>query len=146
MAKIRVLIVDDAVVIRRLVSDCLATDPDIEVAATAASGPIALAKLDQVQPDIVTLDIEMELMDGLETLVAIRKKRPRLPVIMFSTLSERGASVTLDALALGANDRPTWAACRRPCSASARSSFPRSRFCVVVCPRRHPHPRSATRN
>ncbi len=107
MPKIRVLIVDDAVVVRRLVSDCLASDPDIEVAGTAASGSIALAKLDQLNPDIVTLDIEMETMDGIETLAAIRAKRPKLPVIMFSTLSERGAAITLDALAKGANDYVT---------------------------------------
>jgi two-component system, chemotaxis family, protein-glutamate methylesterase/glutaminase len=76
MSKIRVLIVDDSVVIRRLLSDCLSGDPAIEVAGSAASGSIALAKLDQVCPDVVTLDIEMEGMDGLETLVAIRKKYP----------------------------------------------------------------------
>jgi two-component system chemotaxis response regulator CheB len=107
MGRIRVLIADDSVVIRRLVSDCLAQDPEIEVAATAPNGQIALAKIGQINPDLVTLDIEMPVMDGLRTLAAIRKTHPKLPVIMFSTLTERGASTTLDALALGANDYVT---------------------------------------
>jgi two-component system chemotaxis response regulator CheB len=107
VAKIRVLVVDDSVVIRRLVSDALAADPDIEVAGIASDGKIGLARIPQVNPDVVTLDIEMPVMNGLETVAAIRKAYPRLPVIMFSTLTERGASATLDALALGANDYVT---------------------------------------
>jgi len=99
--------IDDAVVIRRLVSDVLNADPAIEVVGTAANGRIGLAKLPQVNPDLVTLDIEMPEMDGLETLAAIRKAYPLLPVIMFSTLTERGAAATLDALSLGANDYVT---------------------------------------
>ena len=104
MAKIRVLIVDDAVVVRRIVSDVLAADPDLEVVGTAANGRIALAKIPQVNPDVITLDVEMPEMDGLETLSEIRKRYPRLPVIMFSTLTERGAATTLEALTLGASD------------------------------------------
>ena len=107
MPKIRVLMIDDAVVIRRLVSDVLNADPAIEVVGTAPNGKIGLAKLPQVNPDLVTLDIEMPEMDGLETLAAIRKTHPRLPVIMFSTLTARGATATLDALSLGANDYVT---------------------------------------
>lgn len=107
MPKIRVLIVDDAVVIRRLVTDCLSTDPEIEVVGAAANGQIALAKIPQTNPDLITLDIEMPTMDGLATLKAIRKIYPTLPVIMFSTLTERGAASTLDALALGASDYVT---------------------------------------
>jgi len=107
MPKIRILIVDDSVVIRRMLSDCLAGDPDLEVVGTAADGKIALAKLTQVNPDIVTLDMEMPEMDGLQTLAALRKTHPKLPVIMFSTLTERGAGATFDALALGANDYVT---------------------------------------
>jgi len=107
MARIRVLIVDDSVVIRRMISDCLAADPDLEVVGTAADGHIGLAKITQLNPDIVTLDMEMPVMDGLETLKALRQTHPKLPVIMFSTLTERGASATLDALALGANDYVT---------------------------------------
>ncbi len=107
MAKIRVLLIDDAVVIRRLVSDVLNSDPAIEVVGTAANGRIGLAKIPQVNPDLITLDMEMPEMDGLETLKALRKTYPRLPVIMFSTLTARGAAATLDALALGANDYVT---------------------------------------
>ena len=88
--RIRVLIVDDAVVVRRLISDALGADPDIEV-ATAASGPIGLAKLPQFCPDLVILDVEMPGLDGLETLRAIRRGWPLLPVIMFSGLTTRGA-------------------------------------------------------
>ena len=107
MPKIRVLVVDDAAVIRRLVSDLLSTDPDIEVVGVAANGKLALAKLDQLAPDLITLDIEMPEMDGLETLIHLRKLRPKLPVIMFSTLTERGACATLEALARGASDYVT---------------------------------------
>lgn len=104
MGPITVLVVDDSVVMRRLVSDILASDPDIEVVGTAANGKVALAKIPQLNPDVVTLDIEMPVMDGLETLTALRALYPRLPVIMFSTLTERGASATLDALERGASD------------------------------------------
>lgn len=107
MPKIRVLIVDDSVVIRRMVSDVLAGEPDIEVAGAAADGRIALQKIEQVNPDIVTMDVEMPVMDGLETLKELRKTHRRLPVIMFSTMTERGASATIDALALGAVDYVT---------------------------------------
>ena len=107
MPPIRILIVDDSAVIRRVLSDGLASDPTIEVVGTAANGQIALSKIPQVNPDIVTLDIEMPVMNGLDTLVAIRKIYPKLPVIMFSTLTERGGSTTLDALALGASDYVT---------------------------------------
>src|SRR5881398_882245 len=104
MPKIRILIVDDAVVFRRLVSEELSNDPALEVVGTAANGRIALAKMTQVSPDVVILDVEMPEMDGLTTLRELRKTYPRLPVIMFSALTERGAEATLDALALGATD------------------------------------------
>ncbi|HEX7377025.1 MAG TPA: chemotaxis response regulator protein-glutamate methylesterase [Pirellulales bacterium] len=104
MRKIRVLVVDDSVVIRRLLSDVLSQDAEIELAGTAPNGRIALAKLPQLNPDVVTLDIEMPELDGLATLPELRKTHPKLPVIMFSTLTERGALATLDALARGATD------------------------------------------
>ena len=107
MRKIRVLVVDDAVVVRKIVTDTLSGDPDIEVAATAANGKIALQKIPQINPDILTLDIEMPEMDGLETLAEARKLYPTLPIIMFSTLTERGGAKTLEALALGATDYVT---------------------------------------
>jgi two-component system chemotaxis response regulator CheB len=107
MRKIRVLVVDDSTVIRRLLSDSLAADPQIEVAGVAANGRIALAKIPQLNPDAVTLDMEMPEMDGITTLVELRKLYPKLPVIMFSTLTERGAEATLDALSKGASDYVT---------------------------------------
>ncbi len=107
MTAIRILVVDDSVVIRKVLSDTLSKDPDLEVVATASDGRIALAKILQLHPDVVTLDVEMPVMNGLETLAELRKLYPKLPVIMFSTLTERGASATLDALSLGASDYAT---------------------------------------
>lgn len=107
MAAIRVLVVDDSVVVRRLLVEALAADAGIEVAGTAADGKAALQKLPLLNPDLVTLDVEMPVMTGLETLREIRKLYPKLPVIMFSTLTERGAATTLDALSLGASDYVT---------------------------------------
>ena len=104
MGKIRVLVVDDSAVIRRVVTGELSADPEIEVVGAAANGKIALAKIHQLNPDLIILDVEMPDMDGLETLARLRKDYPRLPVIMFSALTERGAAATLDALALGATD------------------------------------------
>jgi len=107
MPPIRILIVDDSAVIRKILCDALSADPAIEVAGTAPNGHIAIAKITQVNPDLVTLDIEMPVMTGLEALVEIRKTHPKLPVIMFSTLTERGAAATLEALARGASDYVT---------------------------------------
>ncbi len=107
MPRTRVLVVDDAVVVRRIVTDALGADDRLEVVGTAPNGRIALSKIPQLNPDIVTLDVEMPEMDGIETLVELRKQYPSLPVIMFSTLTERGTKVTMDALLKGANDYVT---------------------------------------
>jgi len=105
--KIRVLVVDDSVVIRRLVSHALEQDPALDVVGAASNGRIALQRIPQLNPDVLTLDIEMPDMDGLETLRHIRRDFPHLRVIMFSTLTDRGATVTLEALSLGADDYVT---------------------------------------
>jgi chemotaxis response regulator CheB len=107
MAKIRVLVVDDSVVIRRLVSDVLSADAAIEVIGVAANGRIALDKVAQLKPDLVTMDVEMPELDGLQALKEIRKTDKRLPVVMFSTLTDRGAATTIEALSLGASDYVT---------------------------------------
>jgi len=104
VAPIRVLVVDDSVVIRKLLTTTLGEVAGLEVVATAALGKIALAKIPQCHPDVVILDLEMPEMDGIETLRRIRKDAPRLPVIMFSTRTERGAAATIDALTAGASD------------------------------------------
>src|SRR3954468_11525762 len=100
---IKVMVVDDSVVVRKIVTDVLSTDPAIEVVGTAVNGRIALGKLEQLKPDLVTMDIEMPEMNGIEAVRAIRagsggSGRRRVPIVMFSTLTERGASATLDAL------------------------------------------------
>src|SRR5271167_1271659 len=107
MPPIRVLIVDDSAVIRSIVSNLLGSDPEIVVAGTAGDGQQGLLRIPEVKPDLVTLDIEMPGMDGLQALVEIRRLYPKLPVIMFSSLTERGAASTLDALSRGASDYVT---------------------------------------
>jgi two-component system chemotaxis response regulator CheB len=104
VAKIRVLVVDDSVVIRRQLTVYLSNDPGIEVIGSASDGKIALEKIAQLRPDLVILDLAMPVMDGLQTLTAIREISPTLPVIIFSVMTEHGACATLDALALGASD------------------------------------------
>jgi two-component system chemotaxis response regulator CheB len=107
MAPLRILVVDDSVVIRKVLSETLASDQELEIVGIASDGKIGLAKIAQLHPDLVTLDVEMPVMNGLEALVEVRKLYPQLPVIMFSTLTERGAAATLDALSLGASDYVT---------------------------------------
>jgi two-component system chemotaxis response regulator CheB len=104
VSKIRVLVTDDSVVIRKLVSGVLNSDPAIEVVGTAVNGRASLQKIEQLRPDIVTMDVEMPEVDGIEGVRRIRAAGHKLPIIMFSTLTERGASATLDALAAGASD------------------------------------------
>jgi len=100
---IRVLVVDDSILIREMICDQIAAAPDIEVVGRAADGRKALEIIDAVNPDVVTLDIQMPKMDGLATLDAILERRP-VPVIMVSALTQMGANTTLDALERGALD------------------------------------------
>ena len=117
MKKAKVLVVDDAMLIRRMVAGILSADPAIDVVGEAANGKIALQKIAQLSPDLVTLDVEMPEMNGLQTLKEIRKTNPRLPVIMFSAVTERGAKDTLEALHYGASDYVT-----KPTSAAGRET------------------------
>ena len=105
--RVRLLITDDAAFVRKLVQTSLEADPRIEIAGVAANGRICITKIPEVHPDVVVLDVEMPEMDGFATLGEIRKLYPTLPVILFSSLTEHGATVTLDALALGASDYVT---------------------------------------
>jgi two-component system, chemotaxis family, protein-glutamate methylesterase/glutaminase len=100
---IRVLVVDDSALMRKLIPAVLLRDPSIQVVGTAMDGEFALKKIEELQPDVVTLDLEMPRMDGLETLRTIMRRAP-LPVILFSTHSKEGAYSTMKALALGAVD------------------------------------------
>ncbi len=107
MNRTRILVVDDSVVIRKMLSQTLAEERGMEVVGTASDGRLGLEKIAQLHPDLVTLDVEMPVMNGLDTLARVRKLYPTLPVVMFSTLTEHGAAATLDALALGASDYAT---------------------------------------
>lgn len=101
--QIRVLVVDDSALMRKLIPQILAEDPSIEVVGTAMDGTFGLKKIEELRPHVVTLDLEMPRMDGIEMLRAITRKH-HVPVIIFSSHTERGASSTLKALALGAFD------------------------------------------
>lgn len=149
MAPLRILVVDDSVVTRRMLSDTLSGDPALEVIGTASDGRIALAEIALLKPDLITLDVEMPVMDGLETLAAIRQLYPRLPVIMFSVFTERGAAATLDALALGASDYATKPSNTNPADAVASirlELIPKIKALCGIAPReipRMPRPPSA---
>jgi two-component system, chemotaxis family, protein-glutamate methylesterase/glutaminase len=114
MPPVRVLIVDDSPVFRKLLSLALEPSSEVQIAGTAASGAMGLSRISQLHPDIITLDMDMPGMNGLQTLAEIRKLYPDLPVIMISTLTARGTPVTLDGLSLGASDYMTKPTCASP--------------------------------
>ena len=101
---IRILIVDDSAVMRSLLRSVVSADPGLDVAGTAADGASALSSLGTLRPDLILLDVEMPVMDGLVTLRELRRRGHKMPVIMCSSLTQRGAKVTLEALACGASD------------------------------------------
>jgi two-component system, chemotaxis family, protein-glutamate methylesterase/glutaminase len=100
---IKVLVVDDSVFMRKALSRMLEKDASIQVVGMASNGAEALEKIDSLKPDVVTMDIEMPVMNGIEALKRIMQKQP-LPVIMFSALTQEGADVTMEALNIGACD------------------------------------------
>jgi two-component system chemotaxis response regulator CheB len=101
--RIRVLVVDDSALMRKLIPSILSRDSSIEVVGTAMDGAFALKKIEELHPDVVTLDLEMPRMDGMQTLRLIMRTAP-MPVILLSTPPKEGATYTLEALALGAVD------------------------------------------
>ncbi|HTP38303.1 MAG TPA: chemotaxis response regulator protein-glutamate methylesterase [Steroidobacteraceae bacterium] len=102
-ARIRVLIVDDSALVRKILAELLASDGSIEVVGAAADAYIAREKIKELNPDVLTLDVEMPKMDGVTFLRNLMRLRP-MPVVMVSSLTDHGAEITLDALALGAVD------------------------------------------
>src|ERR1035438_6200848 len=100
----RILIVDDSAVMRSLLRAVVCADAGLEVGGTAVDGESALRSLESVRPDLILLDVEMPVMDGLETLRQLRARGHKMPVIMCSSLTRRGAMVTIEALACGASD------------------------------------------
>ena len=103
MKKVRVLVVDDSAFMRKLISDILEEDPRLEVVGRARDGIEALKLLRELEPDVVTLDVEMPKKDGLATLEDIMALHPT-PVVMVSSLTREGAEITIKALAAGAVD------------------------------------------
>jgi two-component system chemotaxis response regulator CheB len=116
LKKIRVLVVDDSALMRKLIPQILEADPSIEVVGTAMDGNFCLKKIEELRPHVVTLDLEMPGMNGIDTLKEIMRTHP-VPVILVSSHSTEGASITLKALALGAFDFVT-----KPQDASAHMS------------------------
>jgi len=102
-SKIRVLVVDDSALVRQVLTEILGTDPRFEVVGTAQDPYIAREKIKQLDPDVLTLDVEMPRMDGVTFLRNLMRLRP-IPVVMISSLTEQGADITLQALELGAVD------------------------------------------
>ncbi len=104
---IRILMADDSAVIRRLLSQAFTADRELLITGMAVHGGEVLQLLASQRPDIVLLDVEMPVMDGVETVMAIRKVSPTIPIVMFSSITSAGGQATLDALAAGANDYAT---------------------------------------
>ncbi len=102
--RVRVLVVDDSAVVRGIVTRELESDPQIEVVGSAPNGEIALAKIERLRPDVLTLDVEMPVLDGMQTLRELRRRGYACRVVMFSTLTEQGGKTAFEALALGAHD------------------------------------------
>src|SRR6201996_3262547 len=101
--KLKVLIVDDSALVRRILTEILSGDPEVEVVGAASDAYMARDKIKQLNPDVITLDVEMPKMDGVTFLRNLMRLRP-MPVVMVSSLTEHGAEITLDALGVGAVD------------------------------------------
>ena len=145
--RIRVLIVDDSVVARLMLMQVIREDPLLEVVGAESSGQAALDKLDVLRPDIVILDVEMPGMNGVETVAAIRARDARLPVIMFSSYTEDGAAVTIEALSRGASDfvtKPAYTASAEEAMTVIREQL-LTKIKALGKVRRHPPPETQRR-
>jgi two-component system chemotaxis response regulator CheB len=134
MKSLRVLVVDDSSVFRQAVRAALESDPSIEVVGAAANGVIALKLIEQKQPEMVVLDVEMPEMDGIETLRCIQRSWPRVKTIMFSAHTTKGAAATLDALSLGAVDfvtKPTGGSYTQNIQTIQEELVPRIKACLT---------------
>jgi two-component system, chemotaxis family, protein-glutamate methylesterase/glutaminase len=140
---IGVLICDDSQTIRSVLSTTLGADPDLRVAGAAVNGQACLDALAAAVPDIVLLDVEMPVMDGITALREIRRRHPRLPVIMFSSLTERGAKATVEALLAGANDYVAKPAGTSPDDVAARIRGELITRIKALVPRANAVPRAA---
>ena len=150
-APCRVLVVDDSALVRQVLTELLAADPGIEVVGTAADPLLAREKIKRLNPDVLTLDVEMPRMDGLAFLENLMRLHP-MPVVMVSSLTERGADTTLQALALGAVDfvaKPKLDVARglESYAEEIRSKVKmaaRSRVRALASPLRRPSPQATT--
>jgi two-component system chemotaxis response regulator CheB len=142
--KTRILIADDSAVMQSLLRSVVCTGAGLEVAGTAANGEAALSAIETIRPDLVLLDVEMPVMDGLVTLRKLRARGHKMPVIMCSSLTQRGAKVTIEALAGGASDyvaKPAGQAGREAAiRALARELIPKIKALTVQLP---PPPQAA---
>jgi len=102
--KVKILVIDDTIFYRKILSDILKEIPQVEVVGSANTGKVALSKIDSLKPDMITLDVEMPGMNGLEVLEELNKKNSDVGVLMVSTLTSRGSQITIKALELGAFD------------------------------------------
>ncbi len=119
--KTRILIVDDSAVMRSLLRSVIGSDPQFELVGAAADGESALGMMESLHPDLALLDVEMPVMDGVVTLRKMRARNLRIPVIMCSSLTQRGAAVTVEALAAGASDYVTKPAGQANLTAATRT-------------------------
>jgi len=127
----RILIVDDSAVMRSLLRSVVCADESLDVAGTAADGESALMAIETLRPDLILLDVEMPVMDGLVTLRQLRARGHRMPVIMCSSHTQRGAQVTIEALACGASDYVT-----KPAGQASREAAIRA-LALDLAPRIH---------
>lgn len=133
MPPIRVLVVDDSSVVRRTLKTVLSSDPGIEVLTPAIDGKEGLEFAARDKPDLVILDVDMPRMNGLEVLAELKQRNPEMPVIMFSSLVQKGSVITLDAISLGADEyycKPSTTGAEETIELLKRELLPRVHSCV----------------